>query len=159
MLPSPPLRTPQRAHSPPWGPFVRVAGSARGPRVARAFRAGRRGEAVGGAHRRRARRGPYAHAALPQLPGLRAGRHAPAVRGPGVHPAAPVAAPGVRALSHGRQRAPGRPLRPHLVCRECWDGADHSGCPVCHRRTADDDPFLKPSAPTRRRTRSRRWGG
>ncbi|MZF56269.1 hypothetical protein GTX53_20905 [Streptomyces sp. SID5594] len=37
----------------------------------------------------------------------------------------------------------------HLVCRECWDGADYSGCPVCHRRTADDDPFLKPAPPRR----------
>ncbi|MFI5483355.1 MXAN_6230/SCO0854 family RING domain-containing protein [Streptomyces rubiginosohelvolus] len=38
----------------------------------------------------------------------------------------------------------------HLVCRECWDGADYSGCPVCHRRTADDDPFLRPAPPHRR---------
>ncbi|MFH8376286.1 MXAN_6230/SCO0854 family RING domain-containing protein [Streptomyces cyaneofuscatus] len=37
----------------------------------------------------------------------------------------------------------------HLVCRECWDGADYSGCPICHRRTADDDPFLKPAPPRR----------
>nr|WP_237527328.1 RING finger family 4 domain-containing protein [Streptomyces sp. SID2119] len=37
-----------------------------------------------------------------------------------------------------------------MVCRECWDGADYSGCPVCHRRTADDDPFLKPAPPRRR---------
>uniref|UniRef100_UPI0027BB14E3 RING finger family 4 domain-containing protein n=1 Tax=Streptomyces sp. ms184 TaxID=1827974 RepID=UPI0027BB14E3 len=38
----------------------------------------------------------------------------------------------------------------HLVCRECWDGADYSGCPICHRRTADDDPFLRPAPPRRR---------
>ncbi|MGW6714265.1 MXAN_6230/SCO0854 family RING domain-containing protein [Streptomyces globisporus] len=38
----------------------------------------------------------------------------------------------------------------HLVCRECWDGADHSGCPICHRRTADDKPFLRPAPPHRR---------
>ncbi|WP_098898497.1 MXAN_6230/SCO0854 family RING domain-containing protein [Streptomyces sp. st77] len=38
----------------------------------------------------------------------------------------------------------------HLVCRECWDGADYSGCPICHRRTAGDDPFLRPAPPHRR---------
>ncbi|WP_030224133.1 MXAN_6230/SCO0854 family RING domain-containing protein [Streptomyces sp. NRRL WC-3626] len=32
----------------------------------------------------------------------------------------------------------------HLVCRLCWDGSDHSGCPVCHRRIDADDPFLRP---------------
>ncbi|MEU6951775.1 RING finger family 4 domain-containing protein [Streptomyces sp. NPDC045714] len=44
-----------------------------------------------------------------------------------------------------------RPVAPcaHLVCRECWDGADYSGCPICHRRVADDDPFLKPGPPGR----------
>jgi hypothetical protein len=28
------------------------------------------------------------------------------------------------------------PLRPcaHLVCHECWDMSDYSGCPICHRR-------------------------
>lgn len=35
----------------------------------------------------------------------------------------------------------------HLVCRECWDGADYAGCPICHRRIDRDDPFLKPAAP------------
>ncbi|CAM5354891.1 MXAN_6230/SCO0854 family RING domain-containing protein [Streptomyces aurantiogriseus] len=35
----------------------------------------------------------------------------------------------------------------HLVCRECWDGADYSGCPVCHRRVDPADPFLKPVPP------------
>ncbi|MFI7328895.1 MXAN_6230/SCO0854 family RING domain-containing protein [Streptomyces rubiginosohelvolus] len=38
----------------------------------------------------------------------------------------------------------------HLVCRECWDGADYSGCPICHRRTAGEDPFLRPAPPHRR---------
>ncbi|MDX5571403.1 MXAN_6230/SCO0854 family RING domain-containing protein [Streptomyces sp. ID01-9D] len=44
-----------------------------------------------------------------------------------------------------------RPVAPcaHLVCRECWDGADYSGCPICHRRTTGDDPFLKPAPPGR----------
>lgn len=35
----------------------------------------------------------------------------------------------------------------HLVCRRCWDGADYSGCPVCHRRVDPADPFLKPAKP------------
>ncbi|WP_165977414.1 RING finger family 4 domain-containing protein [Nonomuraea diastatica] len=31
-----------------------------------------------------------------------------------------------------------RPVSPcaHLVCRTCWDGADFSACPLCHRRIA-----------------------
>ncbi|MEV1243029.1 MXAN_6230/SCO0854 family RING domain-containing protein [Nonomuraea sp. NPDC049750] len=33
----------------------------------------------------------------------------------------------------------------HLVCRTCWDGADFSACPICHRRVDPDDPFLLPS--------------
>ncbi|MEU7745223.1 MXAN_6230/SCO0854 family RING domain-containing protein [Nonomuraea sp. NPDC049158] len=33
----------------------------------------------------------------------------------------------------------------HLVCRSCWDGADFSACPICHRRIDLDDPFLLPS--------------
>lgn len=32
----------------------------------------------------------------------------------------------------------------HLVCRSCWDGSDHTGCPVCHRRVDPADPFLRP---------------
>ncbi|MFI6317938.1 RING finger family 4 domain-containing protein [Nonomuraea sp. NPDC050556] len=32
----------------------------------------------------------------------------------------------------------------HLVCRVCWDGADFSACPICHRRIDLDDPFLLP---------------
>ncbi|MGW0389717.1 MXAN_6230/SCO0854 family RING domain-containing protein [Streptomyces sp. NPDC003042] len=32
----------------------------------------------------------------------------------------------------------------HLVCRSCWDGADYTGCPVCHRRVDPADPFLRP---------------
>ncbi|MDT7847154.1 MXAN_6230/SCO0854 family RING domain-containing protein [Streptomyces justiciae] len=35
----------------------------------------------------------------------------------------------------------------HLVCRECWDGADYAGCPICHRRIDRDDPFLRPAPP------------
>ncbi|MFD9410407.1 MXAN_6230/SCO0854 family RING domain-containing protein [Streptomyces sp. NPDC059989] len=34
----------------------------------------------------------------------------------------------------------------HLVCRTCWDGADYSGCPICHRRVDPADPFLRPAA-------------
>ncbi|MEU9865666.1 MXAN_6230/SCO0854 family RING domain-containing protein [Streptomyces sp. NPDC047971] len=34
----------------------------------------------------------------------------------------------------------------HLVCGRCWDGAEYSGCPICHRRVDPDDPFLKPTA-------------
>nr|BFE78679.1 hypothetical protein GCM10020093_012800 [Planobispora longispora] len=33
----------------------------------------------------------------------------------------------------------------HLVCRACWDGADFSACPLCHRRIDLDDPFLRPA--------------
>ncbi|WP_354382311.1 MXAN_6230/SCO0854 family RING domain-containing protein [Streptomyces sp. PvR034] len=36
----------------------------------------------------------------------------------------------------------------HLVCRLCWDGADYSGCPLCHRRIDPADPFLHPVRPT-----------
>ncbi|MEU8761639.1 MXAN_6230/SCO0854 family RING domain-containing protein [Streptomyces sp. NPDC048659] len=32
----------------------------------------------------------------------------------------------------------------HLVCRTCWDGADYSACPLCHRRIDPADPFLTP---------------
>ncbi|MFB6511669.1 MXAN_6230/SCO0854 family RING domain-containing protein [Streptomyces virginiae] len=42
----------------------------------------------------------------------------------GVHPVAPCA---------------------HLVCRTCWDGSDHTGCPICHRRVDAGDPFIRPS--------------
>jgi len=31
----------------------------------------------------------------------------------------------------------------HLVCRACWDGADYSACPICHRRLDPQDPFLQ----------------
>lgn len=33
----------------------------------------------------------------------------------------------------------------HLVCSRCFDGADYSACPICHRRIDLDDPFLRPS--------------
>jgi hypothetical protein len=33
----------------------------------------------------------------------------------------------------------------HLVCRSCWDGASFAGCPICHRRIAIGDPFVKPA--------------
>lgn len=36
----------------------------------------------------------------------------------------------------------------HLVCSACWDGANYSACPICYRRLAHDDPFIKPTAPT-----------
>ncbi|MEU3350672.1 MXAN_6230/SCO0854 family RING domain-containing protein [Streptomyces sp. NPDC037389] len=35
----------------------------------------------------------------------------------------------------------------HLVCRSCWDGADYTGCPLCHRRVDRTDPFLRPARP------------
>ena len=43
------------------------------------------------------------------------------------------------------------PVNPcaHLVCRRCFDGGNFSGCPVCHRHLAADEPFLEP--PRRRR--------
>ncbi|OEV09238.1 MXAN_6230/SCO0854 family RING domain-containing protein [Streptomyces nanshensis] len=34
----------------------------------------------------------------------------------------------------------------HLVCRSCFDGADFSACPICHRRIDTADPFLHPAA-------------
>ncbi|MFC4501717.1 MULTISPECIES: MXAN_6230/SCO0854 family RING domain-containing protein [Streptomyces] len=42
-----------------------------------------------------------------------------------------------------------QPVAPcaHLVCRECWDGEDYSGCPICHRRIDPADPFLRPAPP------------
>ncbi|MFF8992595.1 MXAN_6230/SCO0854 family RING domain-containing protein [Streptomyces sp. NPDC014983] len=33
----------------------------------------------------------------------------------------------------------------HLVCRTCFDGADFSACPICHRRIDPADPFLRPA--------------
>jgi len=41
------------------------------------------------------------------------------------------------------------PVNPcgHLVCRACFDGADFSACPICHRRINPDDPFVKPARP------------
>ncbi|KJY42655.1 hypothetical protein VR41_06910 [Streptomyces sp. NRRL B-1568] len=40
-----------------------------------------------------------------------------------------------------------RPVSPcaHLVCGKCWDGADYTGCPLCHRRIDRTDPFLRPA--------------
>ena len=40
------------------------------------------------------------------------------------------------------------PVNPcgHLVCRACFDGADFSACPICHRRIDLADPFLRPAA-------------
>jgi hypothetical protein len=39
------------------------------------------------------------------------------------------------------------PVNPcgHLVCHACFDGADFSACPICHRRIDLDDPFLRPA--------------
>ena len=31
----------------------------------------------------------------------------------------------------------------HLVCRSCWDGGTYAGCPICHRRVAIGDPFVR----------------
>ncbi len=31
----------------------------------------------------------------------------------------------------------------HLVCTTCWDGGSYAGCPICHRRVAIGDPFVK----------------
>jgi hypothetical protein len=41
------------------------------------------------------------------------------------------------------------PVNPcgHLVCRSCFDGADFSACPICHRRIDGGDPFLRPARP------------
>jgi len=36
----------------------------------------------------------------------------------------------------------------HLVCRTCWDGGSYSGCPVCHRRVAIGDPFVRAATTT-----------
>ncbi|MGW2090303.1 MXAN_6230/SCO0854 family RING domain-containing protein [Streptomyces sp. NPDC001880] len=56
----------------------------------------------------------------------------------------------------------------HLVCTACFDGADFSACPICHRRIDTDDPFLgpqhhRPSAGARRalpeRLRVLNYGG
>ncbi len=32
----------------------------------------------------------------------------------------------------------------HLVCRSCWGGGAYAGCPICHRRIAVGDPFVRP---------------
>ena len=32
----------------------------------------------------------------------------------------------------------------HLVCSSCWDGANYSGCPICHRHLNPNSPFLQP---------------
>ncbi|MFD9948437.1 MXAN_6230/SCO0854 family RING domain-containing protein [Nonomuraea sp. NPDC059023] len=49
------------------------------------------------------------------------------------------------------ERGTVHPVSPcaHLVCRLCWDGSDFSACPVCHRRIAPDDPFLRPAGSAR----------
>ena len=31
----------------------------------------------------------------------------------------------------------------HLVCRSCWEGGTYAGCPICHRRVAIGDPFVR----------------
>jgi hypothetical protein len=35
----------------------------------------------------------------------------------------------------------------HLVCRSCWNAGSYAGCPICHRRVAISDPFMR-TAPT-----------
>ena len=32
----------------------------------------------------------------------------------------------------------------HLVCHGCWESGNFSGCPICHRRTAVGQSFVKP---------------
>ena len=34
----------------------------------------------------------------------------------------------------------------HLVCRSCWEGGTFAGCPICHRRIAVGDPFVRVAA-------------
>ncbi|HEX4422969.1 MAG TPA: MXAN_6230/SCO0854 family RING domain-containing protein [Kofleriaceae bacterium] len=36
----------------------------------------------------------------------------------------------------------------HLVCRTCWDGGTYAGCPICHRRVAIGDPFVRAATTT-----------
>lgn len=31
----------------------------------------------------------------------------------------------------------------HIVCRSCWDDGTFAGCPICHRRVAIGDPFVR----------------
>jgi len=33
----------------------------------------------------------------------------------------------------------------HLVCRTCWDGGNYTGCPICHRRVALGNAFVRPA--------------
>ncbi len=44
---------------------------------------------------------------------------------------------------------PVHPLSPcaHLVCQDCWDGAEYAGCPLCHRHIDRTTPFLRTDAP------------
>jgi hypothetical protein len=46
----------------------------------------------------------------------------------------------------------------HLVCRACWDGGNYAGCPICHRRVAQGDPFVLPLAKSGERTIERVGG-
>jgi hypothetical protein len=36
----------------------------------------------------------------------------------------------------------------HTVCRTCWDGGNFAGCPICGRRVAQGDPFIRPPSGT-----------
>ncbi len=40
----------------------------------------------------------------------------------------------------------------HLVCRTCWDGGTFAGCPICHRRVAVGEPFVRAPEATDRVT-------
>ncbi|HEX3476921.1 MAG TPA: MXAN_6230/SCO0854 family RING domain-containing protein [Kofleriaceae bacterium] len=40
----------------------------------------------------------------------------------------------------------------HLVCRGCWDGGAFAGCPICHRRVAVGEPFVRAPETTDRVT-------
>ncbi|HET7502121.1 MAG TPA: MXAN_6230/SCO0854 family RING domain-containing protein [Kofleriaceae bacterium] len=31
----------------------------------------------------------------------------------------------------------------HLVCQSCWNDGTYAGCPICHRRVAIGDPFVR----------------
>jgi hypothetical protein len=36
----------------------------------------------------------------------------------------------------------------HIVCRSCWDEGTYAGCPICHRRVAIGDPFVRAATTT-----------
>ncbi|NHZ90396.1 hypothetical protein F2P45_15415 [Massilia sp. CCM 8733] len=48
---------------------------------------------------------------------------------------------------HCGQRGTTHVLKPclHVVCDACFDGANYSACPICHRHADRDSPFFLPS--------------